>query len=160
MPISYKSSTYFLLNKLIPVEVLTTSIPGKYLSLLESLVWNRCYKNSFPYALCGVSGGSVMIGALRTSRGHRRNIYSSSFLHSSHGLRGGWPCEWLIFLIFFLYSPLSPNPLCIFPMDQRLRPSTLLFNSIDFSKKKTLFQCCNTSRVTSKDYIIIYIYHT
>ena len=53
----------------------------------------RLFEKWFPYALCGVSGGSVMIGALKTSRGHRRNLYTCSFLHSSLGLRGGWPYE-------------------------------------------------------------------
>jgi hypothetical protein len=43
----------------------------------------RLFGKWFSYALCGVSGGSVMIGVLRTSRGHRRNYYTCSFLHFS-----------------------------------------------------------------------------
>jgi hypothetical protein len=46
-----------------------------------------------PCALCGASGGNVMIGALRTSRGPMRNFSICSFLHFSPGLRDGWPRE-------------------------------------------------------------------
>ena len=51
----------------------------------------RLFGKWFPYALCGVSGGSVMTGALRTSRGLKRNLVTCSSLSSIHGLRGGWP---------------------------------------------------------------------
>jgi hypothetical protein len=54
-------------------------------------VW--LFEKWFPYTLCGVSGGSVIICALRTSRGHMRNFSICSFLHFSLGLRGGWPHE-------------------------------------------------------------------
>ena len=70
----------------------------------------RLFGKWFSYALCGVSGGSVMIGALRTSRGLRRNLFTCSSLRSIHGLRGGWPSVCLVFLIFFLFSPLPLNP--------------------------------------------------
>lgn len=48
---SNKSSSYFLLNKFMPVQDLTTSIPRKYLSLPKSLVWSYFYKNCFNIAI-------------------------------------------------------------------------------------------------------------
>ena len=50
----------------------------------------RLFGKWFPFALCGAFGGSVMIGALRTSRDPMRNSYICSLLFSL-GLRGGWP---------------------------------------------------------------------
>jgi hypothetical protein len=43
----------------------------------------RLFGKWFPYALCGASRGSVMIGAFRKSRGPMRNFPICSFLHFS-----------------------------------------------------------------------------
>jgi hypothetical protein len=53
----------------------------------------RLFGKWFPCVLCGAFGGSAMIGALRTSQGHRRNLSICSILLFSLGLRGGWPLE-------------------------------------------------------------------
>jgi hypothetical protein len=49
------------------------------------------FRKWFLFALCGAFGGSVMIGALRASRGPMRNSSMCSYLLFSLGLRGGWP---------------------------------------------------------------------
>jgi hypothetical protein len=45
----------------------------------------------FIFALCGVFGGSVMMGALKTCRGLVRSYSIFSFLLFSPKLRVGWP---------------------------------------------------------------------
>ena len=90
----------------------------------------------FPCALCGASGGSVIIGALRTSRGLMRSFSICFFLLFSLGLRGGWPYEWLVFRIFSLSFPLPSSPLCILLVYQGLRPSVLFYIFYWLFKKK------------------------
>jgi hypothetical protein len=51
----------------------------------------RLFGKWFHFVLCGASGGSVMIGALRTNRDPIRNSSICSSLLFSLGLRGGWP---------------------------------------------------------------------
>jgi hypothetical protein len=51
----------------------------------------RLFGKCFPFALCDTFGGSIMIGALRTSRGLIRNFSICSYSLFSLGLRGGWP---------------------------------------------------------------------
>ena len=51
----------------------------------------RLFGKWFLFALCGVFGGSVIIGALRTNRDPMRNFSICSSLLFSLGLRGGWP---------------------------------------------------------------------
>ena len=53
----------------------------------------RLFGKWFSYTLCGAFRGSIMIGALRTSRGRLRIFSNCSFLHFSLGLQGGWPRE-------------------------------------------------------------------
>jgi hypothetical protein len=52
-------------------------------------VW--LFRKWFPFALFGAFGVSVMIGALRASRGPMRNSSICSYLLFSLGLQGGWP---------------------------------------------------------------------
>ena len=51
----------------------------------------RLFGKWLPCALCGVSGGNIMIGALRTSLSRKRIFSICSLLLFSVGLRGGWP---------------------------------------------------------------------
>ena len=48
----------------------------------------RLFEKWFPCALCGASGGSIMIGVLRTSLGLMRSFSICSFSLFSLGLRG------------------------------------------------------------------------
>ena len=64
---------------------------SKTYTLAGGRVAMRLFGKWFPFALCGAPGGSVMISALKASRGPMRNYSICSSLLFSLGLRGGWP---------------------------------------------------------------------
>ena len=51
----------------------------------------RLFGKWFYFALCGASGGSILIDALRKNRDPMKNSSICSSLLFSLGLRGGWP---------------------------------------------------------------------